>query len=431
MKKNKLMALSMAVLMTAGLAAGCGSSDAGGEGTKDGGTGKQEIIMWGSMSGDAVEDVNSLVDKYNNSQDKYHVTYSVQDSMEEKLLTALAGGEVPDIVMWDRFTTSTYAERGAFLAVDDYVEKDGIDLSQFYEPAVEEMKGEDGKLYGIPMTVDTRIVFYNKDLLSEAGVAPESIQTWDDLKKAAAAATKRDDSGKLIQAGFALSDPGLYNTWILQAGGQMVDTSKNPPVTAFNSEAGKAVLDYWNELLNEEKVYEIGFEDSFGGDGFKAGKVAMCFNGPWALSTLAESDINYGVLEQPAGPGGDRAAIMGGYGFVIPSKTKNADAAWDFIKWWTTDAKIGVEFAQTSGNLPANKNAAADDYFMKDDVLSVFSETMLYAETRMKVPGYSDVEGLALRPQLELFVAGSISADEALATAQKQGDEILKEAAQE
>ena len=120
---------------------------------------------------------------------------------------------------------------------------------------------------------------------------------------------------------------------------------------------------------------------------------------------------------------------MGGFGLVIPSKAKNPDAAWDFIKWWTTQPENGVEFAKLSANLPANKNAAADDYFMNDEILSVFSRTMLYATTRMPVPGYSDVEGLALWPQLDLFVGGTLSAEEVLATAQKQGDKILAEAA--
>lgn len=156
----------------------------------------------------------------------------------------------------------------------------------------------------------------------------------------------------------------------------------------------------------------------------------MCFNGPWALSSLNDAEINYGVLEQPEGPAGVRSAMMGGFGLVIPSKAKNMDAAWDFIKWWTTEPENSVNFAKESGYLPANKDAAADEYFMNDEILSVFSKTMLYASTRMQVPGYSDVEGLALRPQLDLFVAGSVDAQEALETAARQGDTILQEAAE-
>ncbi len=434
MKKSLSILLSAAMIL--GTFVGCsgkGQNVSSGE-NQDGNSAqsgnKQEVVMWGSMSGDNVNYINQMVDEYNNSQDAYHVKYSVQDGMEEKLLTSIAGGDVPDIVMWDRFTTSTYAAKGAFLPIDSYVEKDAVNMEQFYEPTVEEMKSADGKLYGIPMTVDARIIFYNKDLLQAANVDPASIKTWDDLANAAKATTKRSADGKLEQSGFTLSDPGLFNNWILQAGGKMIDTAATPPVTAFNSKEGLAVLNFWTKLLKEDKVYELGFEDSYGGNAFKAGKAAICFNGPWALQELKDAGINYGVLEQPEGPGGVRSAIMGGFGLVIPSKAKQPDAAWDFIKWWTTNPENGVKFTELSGNLPANKDSASDEYFMKDEILSVFSQTMLYATIRAKAPGYSDVEGLALRPQLDLFVAGSVSAEDALATAQKQGDQILKDAAQ-
>lgn len=436
--KKKLILSFLAMTVAVGLA-GCGGQNANtasqkemenqNDSAKQAGGEKQDVLMWGSMSGDSVEYLNTMLEKYNASQEKYNVTYAVQDSMEQKLLTAIAGQEVPDIVMWDRFTTATYAAKGAFTPLDEMIAKDNVDMSQFYEPTVAEMTGADGTIYGLPFTVDARIIFYNKDLLAEAGVDASQIKTWDDLKKAAIAATKKDEKGNVTQAGFALSDPGLFNNWILQAGGKMIDTEKTPAVTAYNSEAGLAVLNYWNDFLNVEKVYELGFDDSYGGSGFKAGKVAMCFDGPWALAGLEESGINYGVIEQPEGPGGVKSAIMGGYGLVIPTGAKTPEAAFDFMKWWTTQPENGVEFTKLSGNLPANKNAAADPYFMDDEVLSVFSETMLYAQTRVQIPGYSDVEGLALRPQLELFVAGEISAEEALSKAQEQGDKILAEAA--
>ena len=209
----------------------------------------------------------------------------------------------------------------------------------------------------------------------------------------------------------------------------MIDDSATPAKTAFNSQAGLDVLKYWNQLLNEDKVYELGFEDAFGGDGFKAGKVAITFNGPWTLQSYKEAGIDFGVIGQPAGPTGAKSAMMGGFGLIIPNKAKNVDGAWDFIKWWTTEPANGVEFAKISGNLPANKDAAADPYFMDDEILKVFSDTMLYAGIRSKVPGYSDVEGLALIPQLQKYVAGEISAEEALKNAETQGDGILADAA--
>ena len=116
---------------------------------------------------------------------------------------------------------------------------------------------------------------------------------------------------------------------------------------------------------------------------------------------------------------------------AISNKAKHADEAWEFIKWWTTQPENGVEFCKISGNMPANKAAAEDPYFADDDVFEVFTEAYTYAGIRSKVLGYSDVEGLALIPQLQKYVAGEISAEEALANAQSQGASILAEAAQQ
>lgn len=118
----------------------------------------------------------------------------------------------------------------------------------------------------------------------------------------------------------------------------MIDDTTNPPTTAFNSEAGLTVLEYWNKLLNEDKVYQLGFEDGLAGDGFKAGKVAMTFNGPWVLEQYKEAGLNFGVIGQPKGPSGDMHAMMGGFGLAIPNKAKHADEAWEFIKWWSHTA---------------------------------------------------------------------------------------------
>lgn len=428
--KRKGLALMLAAAATVSMLAGCGSAPADKTSASNGETtdGVVELTMWGGWAGDQIGQLEKQLEGFNNSQDRIRITYMAQDTMEQKLLTAIASDEVPDIVLWDRFNTSVYAPKGALTALDEYVAKENLDMSQFYEPAVDELTSG-GKLYGIPLTVDTRVIFYNKDLLAEAGVDPASITDWDSLEAAAVKLTKWNGS-TLEQAGFSLKDVGLFNNWIAQAGGQMIDDSVNPPVTAFNTEEGLTVLNYWDKLLNEDKVYQLGFEDGLGGDGFKAGKVALTFNGPWVLEQYKEAGINFGVIGQPAGPAGDRHAMMGGFGLAIPNKAKHADEAWEFIKWWTTQPENGVEFCKISGNMPANKKAAQDPYFAEDEIFKVFNEAYGYAGIRSKVFGYSDVEGLALIPQLQKFMAGEISAADALANAQSQGDSILAEAVQ-
>ena len=241
------------------LLSACGKSGTQKEQTDDG---KQKITFWGSWSGTQVDQLNQLIDQYNKSQDSYTVTYKVQDNVEEKLLTGMAGGEIPDVIMWDRVNTKIYAEKNALLDLDSLIEKDHIDLNDFYEETVKEMSA-DGKQYGIPLLVDNRSLFYNKKLLAQAGVTPP--KTWEELLNVAEKTTKWEGK-QLVQAGFSLDDVGLFNMWLQQAGGTMLSEDGKP--TAFNSKAGLEVLNFWNQLLNEKKVYQQGFND--GTDAFAA-----------------------------------------------------------------------------------------------------------------------------------------------------------------
>lgn len=403
-------ALAAAAVLAGALSACGGGSDGGGSGD-----GPQEVTFWGSWSGAQAKQLQQQADAFNEAQDEYEVTYVGQELVEEKLLTALASGSVPDVVLWDRYNTPLYVPKNALTPLDEYIEADGVDLGQFYDQAMGELVVDD-QTWGLPLLVDNRSLFYNTELLEEAGVEPPT--DWDSLKAAAEATTRRD--GRLTVAGFALDDPGLFNIWLRQAGGQMF--TDDGTATAFNSPEGLEVLEFWQSLL-DAGVYEPGFGE--GVDAFAEGSVAMKYDGPWALTALDEAEVGYGITQPPVGPDGDQGAGMGGFGLVIPAGAKNADGAWEFMKWWTTQPENGVEFARSSGWIPANIEAANDPYFTEDDRYKAFIETMEYAQVRSNIPGASDVEGKALIPALEKFLAGETDAATALQDAQDLGDRIL------
>jgi multiple sugar transport system substrate-binding protein len=412
-KSRRLFGAVAAVGTAALLLAGCSSS------APETADGREPVVMWGSWSGEQVAQLEEQAAAFNASQDEYEVSFVSQELVEEKLLTSLAGGQVPDLVLWDRYQTSLYAPKGALQSIDDFVQKDNVDLDAFYEPALSEMRVDD-KLYGLPLLVDDRSLYYNKTMFAEAGIQPPT--TWEEVKSAAEALTVRD-GGTLTRSGFLLSDPGLFNMWLWQAGGELVNEDSTK--TAFNSPEGIEVLDYWKSLM-DAGVYEQGFGD--GTDAFAEGKAAMKLDGPWALDALNKVDgLDYGVVPPPVGPSGDKGAAMGGFGLVIPEGAKNPEGAWAFEKWWTTEAKNGVDFAKISGWIPANREAANDPYFTEDENYKAFVAALDYARVRPSVQGYSDVEGKALVPELEKFMSGEVSAQEALAAAQKQGDQILEE----
>lgn len=211
-----------------------------------------------------------------------------------------------------------------------------------------------------------------------------------------------------------------------QAGGDMITADGQ---TDFNNEAGRQVLELWDQFLNVDKVYRLGFEQGMGEgtDAFVTGRVAMLYTGPWMISTYQKygNELDFGVVDMPEGPGG-KASVMGGFGLVIPEASEEKEGAWEFIKWWTAEPENALLWGKTSFNIPGNKKAVEDPFFKEDPYLSPFLDILEYAQIRPTHPGYSIMETDALIPNLELFLNGDQSIEDTLRKAEEQGNEILK-----
>lgn len=382
-----------------------------------------KLKFWGDWSGEGEKQFRAMTDAFNKSHTKIQVEYVVQEDMLTKFLTASAANQAPDVMFWDRWRTASYAPKGVLHAVDDRLAKDKLDRSLFYGEALNELTNK-GKLYGLPLTVDARALFYNKTQLKAAGLEPP--KTWADLEQAAIKLTKRDGSGKLQVAGLSMDDTGLFSMYLRAAGGQMVtnDCSK----TSFNNAQGLEVLKLWDRLI-KAGAYEPGFEKGLGEgtDAFATGKVSMILTGPWNITTYKKygKDLDFGIITPPTGPGGTTASVMGGFGLVIPEKSKQKDAAWEFVKWWTAEKDNALLWAKTSLNIPGSVAAAQDPFFTEDPFWKPILNTLQFAKTRPACAGYAPMETEALIPNLQQFLGGKQSAEQTLAKAQEQGDKVL------
>lgn len=382
------------------------------------------VTFWGDWGGEGERQFNVMVDAFNASQDEIHVEYVVQEDMITKFLTASTAGDAPDIMFWDRWRTALYAPRSVMMPINDYMERDGVSADEFYSEAIRELSW-DGNIYGLPLTVDARALFYNKTLLEEAGLEPPT--TWEELEEVAKALTVWDGD-RLERAGFSMQDVGLFNLYLQQAGGQIV--TDDCSATNFNNEQGLTVLNFWDKLLNEDKVYQVGFEEGLGNesDAFVTGNVAMLYTGPWMISTYKTygQDLDFGIVPPPAGPNGDRGTLMGGFGLVIPTAAEHPDEAWEFMKWWLAQPENALLWAQTSFNIPGNLEAIQDPFFQDDPFWKPILDSLEFAKIRPTCAGYSPMEVDALIPALQLFVLDEMSAEDTLAQAQMDGDMILE-----
>ena len=186
---RKLISATLTGLL---LTTGCtGTNAATNSNQSAAGTGEKTTVeFWYAGGKTAVGVIQDIVDKFNESQDKYEVKTVTQADYSEtyqKLQAAIAGNAAPDLVLLQPSAARTLDEKNLLADLNAYTEKDSTfnkdDLiTAFYNQGTD----EDGKQFALPAYGTTQVLYYNVQAFKDAGVDPESIQTWQDLGDAAA-----------------------------------------------------------------------------------------------------------------------------------------------------------------------------------------------------------------------------------------------------
>lgn len=178
------------------LLGGCGSSSAksnaasSSEKTSDG---KKTIDFWSFWgSGARKEVIEEIIDDYNQSQDKIQVNYKYQPwgDIWTKSLSAITAGNAPDVIVQDINSVAQRAEAQQATNLSKYVDEE---TSKDFYPQLWDTVEYKGDPYAIPFNTDTQVIFYNKKLFKEAGIAEKDLPTtWDELEKTAHQLDKKE-----------------------------------------------------------------------------------------------------------------------------------------------------------------------------------------------------------------------------------------------
>jgi multiple sugar transport system permease protein len=280
-----------------------------------------------------------------------------------RFLVAVAGGTPPDVIYFDRYAVAEWAARGAFEPMDGYIEKDLAagradtpTAKRFYKTCWDESTYS-GRPYGIPVSVDNRALFYNKDLFRRAGLVdakgePTPPRDWDELREYGRRLTEYDEKGRIKTMGFA---PNYGNSWLYMFG-WMNDAqfmSADGRRCLLNEPAVVQALGFMQQVYDDAGGYEAvsAFQAGFQTgtlDPFIQGKIAMKIDGVWTLTGLAAfgRDSSFGVAPPPRpkdklaeGP----MSWCGGWALAIPTTAKNKAAAWEFIRFMTSDRAYRIQ----------------------------------------------------------------------------------------
>jgi multiple sugar transport system substrate-binding protein len=278
---------------------------------------------------------------------KLDINHVAGAGLISKVLQQASSRTLPDVLMLDNPDVQQIAASGALSNLGDY----GLDASGDV-PGVKAANSYKGDLYGLQPVTNSIALYYNKKLLSAAGVQPP--KTWDELK----AAAKKLTSGSTY--GFAMSNINTYEgTWqflpfFWSNGGDEKDIA--------TPQAAQA-LQLVDDLQSDGSMSKssINWAQADVNNQFLAGKAAMMINGPWQLPALnAKKGLEFDSVPIPTRTGEATVAPLGGEAFTVP-QTGDKDKmklAGKFVECLNTD-KMQKVIAGVTGNVPTNIEVGA------------------------------------------------------------------------
>ncbi|MGO4928187.1 extracellular solute-binding protein [Fundicoccus sp. Sow4_F4] len=275
----------------------------------------------------------------------------------------------------------------------------------------------DGKLYGLPKSVETQILFYNKDLIAEEDL-PDTLEGWYELSQ---------NNTPESFAFLALFD-SLYNTMgvIGGYGGYIFNQDENgnylPEDIGLNNEGAVEAVNYVSKFYTEG-LFPDGIIGEQGINVLEAlfveGRVQAIISGPWNLEPFTSAGLNFGVKELPILPNGEHMqSVAGVKSYNISSYSKNPELAEEFLLFITNEENSLVRYEET---LEAPAVLALSDHpsVVENDAAEAIA---LQSEHAQLVPGIVEMNEVwnSMDPALQIVMNGQSSAQEALDIAVQQ-----------
>lgn len=354
----------------------------------------------------------------------------------DKFVSLIAAGTPPDVGFSPINSWPNFAEKGTFVALDEFIEADGYDIDDFYtqilEPYMYDGEGFGaGPLYGLPKEIAIRAMYYNKDMFEEAGVEmPTADQpwTWEQFLEMAQATTVKQ-GGRTRQYGYILSGGWLYwNIWTWSAGAGPVDDLFKPTQSNLDDPAILEGYKFFTDFVTEHEVSpssavtrEQGTAEMFG-----AGLGATYNNGRWMVPLFRESEFAWDVMPMPMK--NERAQTLSGSMFGITSASKYPEEAWKLLSY-IVGAEGQTKMTELGLLLPSRKSVAESDVFLGStppESNQIFLDELEFARPLPMTPKYPEIEKV-MNDQTDLVLTGEITAEDALAEMHTQLNALLAE----
>lgn len=374
--------------------------------------------------------IPKLVDMWNQGHPQEQVRMielpsSADDQRQQMVQNAETKSDAFTVLYLDNVWTSEFAANRWITELPS----SEFDLSKFLKPPAEAATYR-GRLYGVPATSDGGMLFYRKDLLDKAGVAPP--KTWSELQQDCDKVRALPEAaGVDCYAGQFDKYEGLtvnFSEAVNSAGGVVVDDNGKPNVDTPQAKQG---LDFLVNGFHSGVIAKdaLTFKETETGRAFSQGK--LVFDRHWSnqWSQVNKTDGSsavagkVGVVTLP-GLNGPGVSSLGGHALAISSFAKNKATAADFIKFYTAEQQQRVNLEQ-GANAPTLASLYDDPKLQAEfPFLPTLKQAILTAQPRPRVVRYNEVTQ-AIQDDAYAALIGTKTPDQALADLQSRLNSLI------
>ena len=312
----------------------------------------------------------------------------------QKINTAYAGNQSPDVFFVDYPEIASYAYRKMIMPLDAMVSK--ADLDDYYPGPRRDMTYQ-GQIWALPMHQSTEELLYSVDAVQQAKIQPPHTldQQWtrDQFSQAAEAVVQRE-GGRVTRWAYTTTyyPPDIYviQPWLAMAGGEVLSPDGTRATGYLNSPATVRGFTFWGDLYTKRQLAPIQPTP----DLFATGKAVFMQGNPFVLRDLAQRfpSFRVGVTYLPKDRRG--ATNSGAYHIGISVQSKQKDLAWALVD--TIAGREGHQkWVSTTGYLPAKKSAYATLAYLKQYPWSVFWDGLIqFGVSRPRTPAFDFIDDL-------------------------------------
>ena len=381
--------LTLGLCLLALLAHGCGKQPR-----------PETLVFWHTQSQENGKLLQQIVDEYNATNPPMKVSARYiggYGALFRKVRATIPTGRLPDLVVAYESMVAEYVESGAAVPLDNYLNDPDIGLSKDslddIFPSIlanNRYPAYGDRYYTFPFTKSVLMMYYNRDLLKQAGfdTPPE---TWDDFAQQCLAVKT------LGKKGYALSvDASTLDAMVMSFGGTIL--SKDRSKALFDQPPGVAAFKTIYDLVKSGAAYQIDTESYGDRKDFVSARCAFIIRSSTTRPFIAkdiQGKFNWDMAIIPHGSGVKPVTVMFGANIaVLKTSPERQRAAWQFIKYFSSK-NVTAKWATGTGYLPVRRSAAqtqtVQDFFAQAPVNRRAFDTLPLARPEPGVFGWQAV----------------------------------------